>query len=184
MRGGTMPSPAGGYVFPVGGGPATVSVSQTHHDYPAADIAAPTGAPVYAHTNGTVVSAWHASNGRCGIGLTLRTADGLTWTYCHFSYLDPSVRTGTGVAAGAPIALVGSTGNSSGPHLHLQLQPTTTYPQDFAWFRSFAGTAFRWQDGEPVRPVIGTATRNSRASSVPALDRPARRGGGVVTFTR
>ncbi len=175
---------SGGYVFPVGGGPATVSVSQTHHDYPAADIAAPTGAPVYAHASGMVASAWHSSDGRCGIGLTLRTDDGLTWTYCHFSYLDPSVTAGTAIAAGTPIALVGSTGNSSGPHLHLQLQPTTVYPQDYAWFRSFAGTAFRWQDGEPSRPMIETAAGSATATFA-APETPAPGDGAVVvTFTR
>ena len=34
--------------FPVGGGPGVVSASHTHHDYPAVDIAAPLGSPVYA----------------------------------------------------------------------------------------------------------------------------------------
>ena len=38
----------GDYVFPVGGGPSVVSVGHRHHDYPAADIAAPQGAPLYA----------------------------------------------------------------------------------------------------------------------------------------
>jgi murein DD-endopeptidase MepM/ murein hydrolase activator NlpD len=179
----STPLASGGYVFPVGGGAATLSVSQTHHDYPAADIAAPMGTPVYVHANGTVVSAWHSSNGRCGIGVTLRTDDGLTWTYCHFSYLDPSVTAGTALAAGAPIALVGSTGNSSGPHLHLQLQPTTAYPQDFGWFRSFAGTAFRWQDGEPSRPVIGTAA-GSATAFFGAQGEPSPGEGPVVAFTR
>ena len=42
------PAAAGGYVFPVGGGPGAVSVAHVHHDYPAADIAAPEGSPLYA----------------------------------------------------------------------------------------------------------------------------------------
>ena len=167
----------GRYVFPVGGGPATVSIPQTHHDYPAADIAAPMGAPVYAHTSSTVVNSWHGSDGRCGIGLTLRTDDDLTWTYCHLSYLDPRVTGGTVLAAGAQIGLVGSTGNSSGPHLHLQLDPTTIYPQDYAWLRSFAGSAFRWQDSEPLRPVIGALDGSTGTfASADAV-------GAVVTFT-
>jgi murein DD-endopeptidase MepM/ murein hydrolase activator NlpD len=136
----------GDYVFPVGGGPQFVSVAHTHHDYPAADIAAPAGSPVYAISNAIVVSAWHSADPRCGIGMTIRTLDGQVWTYCHLAYLDPAVMDGVSLAAGAQVGLVGSTGHATGPHLHLQLQPATSYPQDQPWFQSFAGTAFSWQD--------------------------------------
>src|SRR5690242_9319612 len=61
------PSYDGGWVFPVGGGPEVVSVAHTHHDYPAADIAAPQGSPVYAISNAVVVNAWHDADPRCGI---------------------------------------------------------------------------------------------------------------------
>jgi murein DD-endopeptidase MepM/ murein hydrolase activator NlpD len=140
------PAYSGDYVFPVGGGPSVVSVSHYHHDYPAADIAAPQGSPLYALTNFVVESSWAEPTGNCGIGATFRAADGRGWTYCHLSYLDPSVVPGAVLAAGAPVGLVGSTGRSTGPHLHLQLVGTPSYPQEEAWFRSFAGSAFRWQD--------------------------------------
>src|SRR5205085_2943215 len=71
-----------GWVFPVGGGPGTVSASHTHHDYPAVDIAAPAGSPVYAINDATVLRAWSTPDPRCGIGLTFQTRDGQTWTYC------------------------------------------------------------------------------------------------------
>jgi murein DD-endopeptidase MepM/ murein hydrolase activator NlpD len=134
------------YVFPVGGGPQLVSVAHTHHDYPAADIAAPAGSPVYALSNAVVINAWHTADPRCGIGMTIRTDDGLVWTYCHLAFLEPGVVDGVSLAAGAQIGLVGSTGHATGPHLHLQLQPPTEYPQNQAWFQSFAGSAFQWQD--------------------------------------
>jgi murein DD-endopeptidase MepM/ murein hydrolase activator NlpD len=140
------PSYSGEYVFPVGGGPSIVSVSHHHHDYPAADIAAPQGTPVYALSDVVVESSWAEPTGKCGIGATFRAADGRGWTYCHLSYLDPSVAPGAVLAAGTPVGLVGSTGRSTGPHLHLQLVGTPSYPQEEAWFRSFAGSAFRWQD--------------------------------------
>jgi murein DD-endopeptidase MepM/ murein hydrolase activator NlpD len=145
------PLSAGDYVFPVGGGPGIVSVSHTHHDYPAADIAAPEGAPLYAHTDGVVVRGWAFPEGRCGIGFTMTAADGRSWTYCHLSYLEPHVTAGALLTAGMHVGLVGSTGtNSSGPHLHLQLAPATSYPQAEAWFQAFAEAAFTWQDPAPV----------------------------------
>jgi len=139
------PSFQNDYVFPVGGGPQVVSVGHTHHDYPAADIAAPMGSPVYALAGGVVDSAWHSPVGACGIGLRIRTHDGLLWVYCHLSYLEPSVTAGAQLSAGMAIGLVGSTGHSTGPHLHLGLKPAS-YPQQMPWFESLAGRAFRWQD--------------------------------------
>ncbi len=53
------------------------------------------------------------------------------------------------------MGLVGSTGESTGPHLHLQLQPATAWPQQEAWFESFAGTAFTWSD-EPATQGVRT----------------------------
>jgi murein DD-endopeptidase MepM/ murein hydrolase activator NlpD len=150
---------SGNYIFPVGGGPGVVSVSHSHHDYPAADIASPEGSPLYALSDGTVLHAWPADP-RCGMGFTFQAADGQTWTYCHLSYLDPSVQPGAQLTAGQPVGLVGATGDATGPHLHLQLQPATSYPQDEQWFQSFAGTAFQWADaaettaGTPAGPLV------------------------------
>jgi murein DD-endopeptidase MepM/ murein hydrolase activator NlpD len=148
----------GSYVFPVGGGPSIVSVSHTHHDYPAADIAAPQGSPVYALSGGNVLYAW-LDDPRCGMGFTFEADDGRTWTYCHLSYLYPAVQPGASLAAGDPVGLVGATGDATGPHLHLQLQPATSYPQAEQWFESFAGTAFQWSDeatppGAPPLPRL------------------------------
>ena len=154
-----------GWAFPVGGGPGVVSVAHTHHDYPAADIAAPAGSPVYAIAQSVVLRSWTQPDPACGIGLTLRTFDGQTWTYCHMSYLEPTVVAGASLVAGAPVGLVGSTGDATGPHLHLQLQPATGYPQDEAWFQSFAGTAFSWQDA-PTPAVTTQGLRFTTAVSV------------------
>jgi murein DD-endopeptidase MepM/ murein hydrolase activator NlpD len=161
------PSFQNDYVFPVGGGPQVVSVAHSHHDYPAADIAAPSGTPLYALSNGIVDRAWHYPEGRCGIGMTIRTQDGQVWTYCHLSYLEPSVRDGASLAAGTAIGLVGSTGHSTGPHLHLQLQPATSYPQEQPWFQSFAGRAFRWQDAPTPLEPAGTQVSTRVFAVVP-----------------
>jgi murein DD-endopeptidase MepM/ murein hydrolase activator NlpD len=171
------PSYQGNYVFPVGGGANIVSVGHHHHDYPAADIAAPEGSTVYALTDGAIVDAWQLPSGRCGIGFTMRAAsDGREWTYCHMSYEDPTIGSGASVAAGQPVGLVGHTGHATGPHLHLQLQPTTSYPQDEQWFEAFAGSAFTWQDAPtmdtsgPVFEIVGGA-------------QPSAPTGSVITFT-
>ena len=167
-----MPTRADGYVFPVGGGPSLVSVGHTHHDYPAADIAAPLGAPVFALADGFVLSV--VDDERCGTGLVLQTLDGLEWVYCHLSYRDPGVVEGLRLGAGHWVGLVGSTGHATGPHLHLGLRPAR-YPQEMPWFQEFAGIAFPWQD-VPAEPA-------ARTGPVFALVPPGEPADNVVEFT-
>jgi len=172
------PSYSGQWVFPVGGGPGVVSAAHTHHDYPAVDIAAPAGSPVYAISNAVVLNAWHQADPRCGIGMTIRTQDGQVWTYCHLAFLQPSVVDGVSLAAGAQIGLVGSTGHATGPHLHLQLQPPTSYPQYQPWFQSFAGKAFTWQDAPTPLELPGDPPAPKVFTVVPET------GDRVIAFTR
>ena len=190
------PSFANGYAFPVGGGPGAVSAAHTHHDYPAVDIAAPLGSPVYALENGVVQRAWTYDDPKCGIGLTMVGADGQTWTYCHMAVLDSAVVPGATVTAGQQLGLVGATGDASGPHLHLQLQPPTAWPQQEAWFEAFAGSAFTWQD-EPTAaavrmpavvaaPEFAAYAPSSAPPSGPVFEvvQPASRQTPVVLFSR
>jgi murein DD-endopeptidase MepM/ murein hydrolase activator NlpD len=171
------PSYGNGYVFPVGGGPSLVSAAHTHHDYPAVDIAAPEGSPVYALADSVVENAWQAPDPRCGIGMTIRADDGQVWTYCHLSYLAPAVVTGGTVSAGEQVGLVGHTGDATGPHLHLQLQPPTQWPQQETWFESFAGRAFRWQDAPTPRALA--AARQAPVFAVVSDDSEP-----TISFTR
>ena len=137
----------GGYVFPVGGGPASSPPRTPTTTIPAADIAAPLGSPLYALADAVVLRSWSAPDPRCGIGLTMQAFDGQAWTYCHLSVPRPDRRPGAPLSAGQPVGLVGTTGDATGPHLHLQLQPATVrWPQQEAWFQRFAGRAFRWSD--------------------------------------
>jgi murein DD-endopeptidase MepM/ murein hydrolase activator NlpD len=173
---------AGGYVFPAGGGPDVVSVAHDHHDYPAADIAAPEGAPLYALANSVVLDVYSEAAGRCGIGLKLQVDEGAVYVYCHLSYLEPSVEPGAALAAGAPVGLVGSTGNSTGPHLHLQFSPAVLYPQEEPWFQSFAGTAFRWQDAPTPKPK--PRPRKRAAPVFRIVQGPTTSVERIMTFTR
>jgi murein DD-endopeptidase MepM/ murein hydrolase activator NlpD len=178
------PSYDGSYVFPVGGGPSVVSVSHYHHDYPAADIAAPMGSPVYSLSDAVVSRAWHFPDPRCGIGLTLQTTDGKSWTYCHLSVLDPGVAAGVSLAAGRQIGLVGMTGDASGPHLHLQLNPQTEYPQSLPWFQRFADVAFRWQDPQPAGYAVTNASSGSSPVFAVVPAQQAAADDSVIRFTR
>lgn len=83
------------------------------------DIAAPTGTPVKAATAGRVVSAgWNPY----GFGqlVVVRSGDGREFYYGHNSRL--LVKQGAVVAQGQIIAHVGSTGASTGPHLHFEVR--------------------------------------------------------------
>jgi murein DD-endopeptidase MepM/ murein hydrolase activator NlpD len=168
------PTYQAGYAFPVGGGPGVVTASHTHHDYPAVDIAAPLGSPVYALSDGVVVRTWSKPDPACGLGFTMRASDGQTWTYCHMAIVDASVATGSSLSAGQQVGLVGATGDATGPHLHLQLQPATEWPQQEAWFQSFAGSAFSWSDGPSASatairtPAVFTASSATRPSTAVA----------------
>lgn len=78
------------------------------------DYGAPVGTPVWAVGDGVVKQAgW---NGGCGISVTLRHRNGLETLYCHLS--GAAVTTGRPVSQKQVIGAVGSTGLSTGPHLH------------------------------------------------------------------
>jgi murein DD-endopeptidase MepM/ murein hydrolase activator NlpD len=172
---------SGQWAFPVGGGPGVVSVAHTHHDYPAADIAAPAGSPVYAISNAVVLNAWHEADPRCGIGMTIQTQDGQEWTYCHLAFLQPNVVDGASLQVGEQVGLIGSTGHATGPHLHLQLQPATSYPQYQPWFQGFAGKAFSWQDAPTPLELPGDPPAPKLFKVVPPASAP---GSDVIAFTR
>ncbi|AXK35763.1 peptidoglycan-binding protein [Streptomyces armeniacus] len=87
-----------------------------HHDYPALDLPVGTGTPIYAVTSGV---AEQVSNDRCGLGYQLHGDDGATYLYCHFDAHQAG--SGTRVDAGTQLGLSGSTGNSTGPHLHFEV---------------------------------------------------------------
>lgn len=85
------------------------------------DLGAPVGSPILAALTGTVVTAdWM---GGYGNAVLMQHGAGLRSLYGHLSR--PMVRSGQGVQQGAVIGLSGSTGNSTGPHLHFELRHLT-----------------------------------------------------------
>ena len=81
------------------------------------DFGAPTGTPVRAASNGTVTYA--GSNGGHGKFVKIKHGSGYETSYSHLSKI--LVRKGTRVKQGTVIGKVGSTGRSTGPHLHYQM---------------------------------------------------------------
>jgi peptidoglycan hydrolase FlgJ len=82
------------------------------------DIAAPSGTPIQAAAAGRVV--FSGRNKGYGNMVMLEHADGRRTLYAHAEKL--YVKVGTTVAAGQTIAAVGSTGHSTGPHVHFEIR--------------------------------------------------------------
>ena len=96
------------------------------------DLPYPTGTPVYAAFDGKVRMAdWNSGYGNL---VVLRHANGLETYYAHCSEL--KVKAGDWVHAGDVIALGGSTGRSSGPHLHFETR-YKGYAFDPMWLIDF-----------------------------------------------
>jgi len=96
------------------------------HNHTGLDFAAPTGTPVMSVTNGVVTSTGY--EGAYGNQIIITTDDGTELWYCHLNSY--AVEVGDTVRAGEVIGTVGSTGNSTGPHLHLEVRPGAGDPVD------------------------------------------------------
>jgi murein DD-endopeptidase MepM/ murein hydrolase activator NlpD len=140
-----------GWVFPVGGGPAIVSVLPS--DASTTEIAAPAGTPAYALSDGQVAAASPDPAGTCGIGFTLQAPDGQAWSYCHLAYLDAAVTPGATLRAGDEVGLVGQTGAALRPELAVAPQNGAEL-RDAGWFTSLANSAFAWQSASAASPVF------------------------------
>lgn len=130
VPGDSHPSASGSHVLPVQGiiGDGIItgtggSLSRSAGGHSGLDISAPSGTPVGAAAAGTVVDV----NGNAGpaYGNYVTVDHGGVYTlYAHLSSVSVSV--GQSVTAGQTIGAVGSTGNSSGPHLHFEVRNDPT----------------------------------------------------------
>ncbi len=104
----------------------TLGVQQFHNGI---DMAAPNGSPILAAESGTVVAATY--NSSMGNYIMINHGNGLYTIYMHASAL--YVSTGQKVTRGQKIAAVGSTGRSTGPHLHFSVRQNGSYvnPRNF-----------------------------------------------------
>ncbi len=112
------PSYSGYYIRPIVGGRKT----QGLHGYNGIDLAAPIGTPIYAAAEGTVIvsafnSGWHGGYGNF---IIIAHPNGTQTVYAHLS--KNIVHAGDYVKQGQNIALMGSTGNSTGSHVHFEIR--------------------------------------------------------------
>ncbi len=137
--GGTWVNPMtpGSYRLSSGFGPrrSPGGVGSTNHQ--GQDLAAPTGTPIRAACTGTVIFVQYPMGGM-GKGTAIDCGAGVRTLYGHQSAQQVTV--GQKVAAGQQIGLVGSTGNSTGAHLHFTVNINVP----------LTGRAFA---GQPVNPV-------------------------------
>jgi murein DD-endopeptidase MepM/ murein hydrolase activator NlpD len=97
------------------------------------DFAAPSGTRIRSVAAGRIVSTGY--DGRYGNKTVLRLVDGTELWFCHQSQID--VRVGERVGRGQVIGAIGSTGNVTGPHLHLEVRPGGQEPVDpLHWLRA------------------------------------------------
>ena len=86
------------------------------------DIGASYGSSIYAAAGGTVILAgWNGGYGNC---VMVNHGNGYTTLYGHMSSI--AVSNGQSVAQGQVLGYVGSTGNSTGPHLHFEVRASAT----------------------------------------------------------
>jgi len=108
---------SGYYIHPVPGS----LVTQRAHGYNAVDFGAPTGTSIVASASGRVVTSVNSGwNGGYGKFIVIEHANGTRTLYSHFSSV--IVSHGQQVVQGQVIGYIGSTGRSTGPHLHFEIR--------------------------------------------------------------
>jgi murein DD-endopeptidase MepM/ murein hydrolase activator NlpD len=116
VGGGLWPLPAQHIRIESGYGTRSHPIRQRYHFHDGIDIPAPEGTPVFAVQDGNVD--WNREKGEYGLCVVLNHGGNRT-LYAHLSGI--AVRNGEKVKAGQTIGFVGSTGLSTGPHLHFSV---------------------------------------------------------------
>ena len=122
--------PGTGYLYPLPGGnnvvtsrfgPRTHPITKKFHNHSGTDIAAPGGTNIKAVKGGVVVTSAYAPNSY-GEYVVINHGNGISTLYAHMTRGSRKVKEGDVVSQGQVIGLVGSTGSSTGNHLHLELR--------------------------------------------------------------
>jgi len=144
------------YVITSGFGMRTDPITHQYRLHAGVDLAMlPGPGPVVAAAAGTVVRS--GPYGGLGNEVTLQNADGVQTLYGHMSQIDPSIRAGVQVAAGQVLGTEGSTGQSTGPHLHFEVHVNGSPVNPVAFMASHGA------------PLTGAAPSGSGVSTGVAL---------------
>lgn len=109
--GGSLRSPFGMRIHPI---------FKTRKLHTGVDLAAPAGTPVYASGDGVVEMAqWNSGYGKY---VQLKHVNGFETAYAHMSRIADGIKPGVRVRQGQIIGYVGTTGNSTGNHLHFEIK--------------------------------------------------------------
>jgi murein DD-endopeptidase MepM/ murein hydrolase activator NlpD len=135
-------------------------IRKTYRPHHGVDYGAPVGTAIQATADGTVTQAgW---NGNAGRMIKLRHANGYETMYLHLSRI--KVRVGSRVRTGEVIGEVGSSGESTGPHLDYRIIYRGSYVNPLGW---------RFKPADPLRkefrePFLAEAARLSVLLEAPA----------------
>ncbi|OZC48556.1 peptidase [Rhodococcus sp. RS1C4] len=141
LGGSILPLPARSYEISSGYGSRNNPTGNGGQFHQGVDFAAPSGTPIYAVTGGTVEQAGDAGD---GYGTLVRIKSGNTVTYYgHQSSVD--VEVGDTVEAGDRIGSVGSTGNSTGPHLHFEVRNNGSSIEPVAYLKTLGIDPARYE---------------------------------------
>ena len=105
-----LSSPFGYRIHPIHG---------TYTFHSGVDLASPAGTPIKATRGGTITKT--AYDSASGYYVTINHGDGFSSSYLHMTHWDPSIYVGMKVSQGQVIGYVGSTGWSTGNHLHFSI---------------------------------------------------------------
>ncbi|MEK7175246.1 MAG: peptidoglycan DD-metalloendopeptidase family protein [Patescibacteria group bacterium] len=123
----------GYFINPVPAGHKTQGLHGARHR--GIDIGAKTGTPIYASAEGIVLKAssfgW---NGGYGKMIIIQHPNNTKTLYAHMNKVD--VVAGIQIARGQIIGAVGSTGNSTGPHLHFEVHNAQNPGSNWSWAKS------------------------------------------------
>lgn len=164
-------------------GPVTGTFGENRgtHRHSGVDFASPRGTPIKAAAAGTVIFAGFNSGGYGNLVVVQHT-DGYTTWYAHMSRALASV--GQRVAAGTRIGLVGSTGNSTGPHLHFEIRHFDTPLNPLTFLAPEATMARAATAGDAEHADHGEHTHEAGCTPLAAGNGGSGRGGGSNWIAR